>query len=65
MTKWIPSILAALGAAGAVFVPGAQAFLIAHPAASTAVSLLYAILAHVLPSPMAPQSVSELNQLKK
>ena len=54
MSKWIPSIIGAIGAAFSVFVPEIQSLLAAHPAVSGAIMFIYSIFAHILPSPLAP-----------
>lgn len=51
--KYIPSILAALGALAGLFAPQAQAFVSAHPQLSLIFTSIYAIVAHFLPSPQS------------
>jgi len=49
LTNYGPSILALIMAALSVFQPQVQGFVSAHPAVSTGIGALYAILTHVLP----------------
>ena len=54
MTKILPSILALGGAAASIFSAPIQGFIMAHPALAGALTSLYALLTHWLPSPATP-----------
>jgi len=49
LTNYGPSVLALLSAVAVSFAPQEQAFVTAHPAVSTVIAALYAILTHALP----------------
>lgn len=51
--SWLPTLVAIGGAALAIVAPPLQAVIAAHPAVSIGLSALYAILSHLLPSPVA------------
>ena len=51
MLKWLPTIVVALAAIAGVFVIPAQTWIAAHPAISSVLAGVSAILTHLLPSP--------------
>jgi hypothetical protein len=50
--SWLPSLLSAGTAALVALSPQIQAGLAQHPTAAAALAALYAILTHLLPSPL-------------
>jgi len=52
MTKWLPSLLPMLAAIGVAAAPLAQTFISTHPRLSAAIAVAYAILTHLMPSPL-------------
>ena len=55
MSRYLPTIIAALSAVAVAVTPAVQAALAHHPAVSTIVAAVYAIVAHWLPSPAQAQ----------
>ena len=53
LTSYLPSIVSALIAVLSIFSSDIQALITAHPAIATSLGALYAILAHLLPSPVS------------
>ncbi len=53
--NWLPSVVSALVVLATSFTPQIQGYLVAHPVASAVVAGAYAILTHLLPSPVAPE----------
>ena len=56
MTKYLPTVIAIVTAAAVAAAPSIQGLLANHPTASTIVAAIYAIVAHFLPSPVAPSA---------
>ena len=53
LTSYLPSIVSALIAVLSIFSTDIQALITSHPAIATSLGALYAILSHLLPSPVA------------
>lgn len=51
LIKYLPSIIAVLVGALSVLLKPIQGWISVHPAVATILAALYAVLAHVLPSP--------------
>ncbi len=59
LINYMPTIIALAGSAAVAFVPGADKYISAHPAASTFIASAYAILAHMIPgSPLGGGTLS-------
>lgn len=52
-TSYLPSIISALLAVLGIFSTDIQGLITAHPAVATGLGALYAILSHLLPSPVS------------
>lgn len=52
LTSYLPSIVSALIAVLSIFSTDVQGLITSHPAIATSLGALYAILAHLLPSPV-------------
>ena len=53
MSQYIPSIVAALTALATIFTPEIQQAVVSHPAWASTLAAIYAIIAHLIPSPVA------------
>lgn len=53
LTSYLPSIVSALIAVLSIFSADIQGLITAHPAIATSLGALYAILSHLLPSPVS------------
>jgi hypothetical protein len=53
LTAYLPSIVSALIAVLSIFSGQVQGLIVTHPAIAAALGSLYAILAHLLPSPVS------------
>jgi hypothetical protein len=53
LTSYLPSIVSALIAVLSIFSADLQALITSHPAIATSLGALYAILSHLLPSPVS------------
>lgn len=51
MTKWLPSILPILLLAADQFSSAVQSFLVGHPKMAVLIAAVYAVIAHLIPSP--------------
>jgi hypothetical protein len=58
MKNWWPSVLAAVVAVVTAVAPWLQTLVSHHPALAAVLGALYAILAHVLPSPVTDKADS-------
>ncbi|HEV2225131.1 MAG TPA: hypothetical protein VGR84_19215 [Candidatus Acidoferrales bacterium] len=54
LKKWWPSIAPIAGLVFAQFVPQVQQGISAHPQVASVLAVVYAIFAHIMPSPTAP-----------
>ena len=52
MGKWWHSIVSALIVAGLTLVPPLQGVVAAHPVLSTVLGFVWAVIGHILPSPL-------------
>lgn len=52
MVKWVPTIIAVATAAVLAASPAVQAVWAAHPTVAGVVSSVFAVIVHLLPSPM-------------
>lgn len=55
MNKWLPTIIAAALAGLTSVAPDLQHVVSSHPSIATAFALAYAVLSHLMPSPLAPK----------
>ena len=53
LTSYLPSIVSALIAVLSIFSADIQGLITSHPAIATSLGALYAILSHLLPSPVS------------
>ena len=53
LMQWLMSLVALIGAAATIYQPQVHTALMNHPDAATVIAGLYAILAHLMPSPIA------------
>ncbi len=53
LTSYLPSIVSALIAVLSIFSTDIQGLIMSHPAIASSLGALYAILAHLLPSPVS------------
>ncbi len=60
--KWWPTIVAILGVVTPILLPAAQHFIVSHPALSAALGGVYAVLTHLLPSPVVQSSTPATSQ---
>lgn len=49
--NWLTSIIALVGAAVSIFTPQISSGISAHPTLATIVAAVYAVFAHIMPSP--------------
>jgi hypothetical protein len=56
MKQWLPSIIAFAGAGLTIFSPALQSYVAGHPSVAMVVTLLYAVVTHVMPSPVSQGS---------
>ena len=59
MAKFIPSFIPILIALAVAVAPYIQAWMGAHPMAMTLLGALYAVLTHLLPSPVAQKELGK------
>lgn len=55
LKQWWPSILPVLTLIATALAPTIQSEVAKHPSASAAVALAYAVITHIMPSPVAPK----------
>ena len=53
MSQYIPSIVAAVTALVTIFTPEIQQVVVNHPAWASTLAAIYAIMTHLMPSPVA------------
>lgn len=53
--NWLTSIIALVGAAVSIFTPQIQTGISAHPTVAAIIAAVYAIFAHIMPSPTSPK----------
>jgi hypothetical protein len=54
LKKWWPTLVAVIGAVAPIALPAVQGAISSHPKVATILAAAYAILAHLLPSPVTP-----------
>lgn len=53
MKKWFPSIFAAAASLFTIFTPIIQGAVASHPAIAVVLASIYAVIAHIMPSPVS------------